>query len=129
AATLWTTARALHDALPLLPASPRSSRRLHRHRKKLSASPDAARQFVPADDRGRDVRVRYSSSLSSARLSSTMLTTGWPIYFTSGCWLYFAISCVSCSTLRLRAFATRGICQTAACGVILLSSPLADAVT
>lgn len=58
-----------------------------------------------------------------------MLTTGWPIYFTSGCWLYFAISCVSCSTLRLRAFAMRGICQAAACGVMLLSSPLADAVT
>ena len=70
---------------------------------------------------GRDVRVRYSSSLSSARLSSTMLTTGWPIYFT-------AVLAVFCDRLRelfnaeLRAFATRGICQTAACGVILLSA-------
>ncbi len=128
--------RSPHPALRSQPLRLRQHRRvfrrLRRRRRKFSTSPvGQGRLFQQA------IRIRTQGfvvhfalcpcSASSARLNSTIFTTGCPRKRASGLCVYSATSCATCSTGSWRAAATRG-CHAAAPGVRLLSSPLAEAV-
>ncbi len=88
-------------------------RRLRRRRRKFLTSPvGRGRLFQQA------IRIRTQGfvvhfalcpcSASSARLSSTIFTTGCPRKLASGLCVYSATSCATCSTGSWRAAATRG---------------------
>ncbi len=88
-------------------------RHLRRRRRKFSTSPvGRGRLFQQA------IRIRTQGfvvhfalcpcSASSARLSSTIFTTGCPRKRASGLCVYSATSCATCSTGSWRAAATRG---------------------
>lgn len=120
-------------AAALAPASPRFFRRCAGAEENFQLPPvGRGRLFQQA------IRIRTQGfvvhfalcpcSASSARLSSTIFTTGCPRKRASGLCVYSATSCATCSTGSWRAAATRGICHAAAPGVRLLSSPLAEAV-